>query len=312
LLTSVSRYALARHGGNEAAAQHGGSEAAKAQGAPDMADDRPLDEQVTWQRDGAVALINIDAPEQGNALTADRRDRLAELMSDASVAPDVRAVVLSATGARHFCTGAALGGTRAPSPARPIDAPDRAVGDAARLIRRGWQSLIGAVLDCEKPVVAAVNGTAAGGGAQLVLACDLVVMADHARFIEVFVRRGIMPDAGAAYLLPRLVGLHRAKEILMLGDEVDAPAARALGIANRVVTSDEVAGTALALARRLANGPTRALAMTKWLLNRAFESDRRASFDDEAFAQELVSATADAREGMTAFVERREPVFRGW
>jgi 2-(1,2-epoxy-1,2-dihydrophenyl)acetyl-CoA isomerase len=277
-----------------------------------MADDRPLDEQVTCRRDGAVALINIDAPDQGNALTPERRDRLTELVTSASATAEVRAVVISATGGRHFCTGAALGGARAPGPARPAGAPDRAVGDAARVIRHGWQRLIAAVLDCEKPVVAAVSGTAAGGGAQLVLACDLVVMADHARFIEVFVRRGIMPDAGAAYLLPRLVGLQRAKEILLLGDDVDAPTSLALGIANRVVPADDVTATAATLARRLADGPTRALAMTKWLVNRSFESDRQASFDDEAFAQELVAATVDAREGMAAFVERREPVFRGW
>ena len=101
---------------------------------------------------------------------------------------------MTAAGERHFCTGAALGGPRPAGPPRPEDAPDRVMGDAARMIRRGWQRLVASILDCEKPVVGAINGTAAGGGAQLVLACDLVVMADHARLIEVFVRRGIMPE----------------------------------------------------------------------------------------------------------------------
>jgi 2-(1,2-epoxy-1,2-dihydrophenyl)acetyl-CoA isomerase len=277
-----------------------------------MADEAPIDEQVTWRVADGVATITINAPEQGNALTGARRDRLADLLHGASSDLAVRAVVLTAAGERHFCTGAALGGPRPTGPPRPEDAPDRVMGDAARMIRRGWQRLITAILDCEKPVVGAINGTAAGGGAQLVLACDLVVMADHARLIEVFVRRGIMPDAGGAYLLPRLIGLHRAKEIMFLGDDVSAESAVHLGIANRVVPGDELAKAAGELAGRLAQAPTRAIAMTKWLLNRSFESDRQSAFDDEAWAQELVNTTDDAREGMAAFVERRAPAFRGW
>ncbi len=277
-----------------------------------MTDEAPIDEQVTWRVADGVATITINAPEQGNALTGARRDRLAELFHDASSDLAVRAVVLTAAGERHFCTGAALGGPRPAGPPRPEDAPDRVMGDAARMIRRGWQRLVASILDCEKPVVGAINGTAAGGGAQLVLACDLVVMADHARLIEVFVRRGIMPDAGGAYLLPRLIGLHRAKEIMFLGDDVSAEAAAQLGIANQVVPGGELAKAAGELAARLAQAPTRAIAMTKWLLNRSFESDRQSAFDDEAWAQELVNTTDDAREGMTAFVERRDPVFRGW
>src|SRR5699024_7514811 len=119
----------------------------------------------------------------------------------------------------------------------------------------GAQALIGAVLDCPKPVVAAVNGTAAGIGAHLAFACDLVVAADSARFIEVFVRRALVPDGGGAYLLPRLIGLQRAKELLFLGDDVSAADAKDLGLVNRVVAADEVAVEAGALAERLAAGP---------------------------------------------------------
>jgi 2-(1,2-epoxy-1,2-dihydrophenyl)acetyl-CoA isomerase len=276
-----------------------------------MADEAPITEQIQWQVDAGVATITINAPEQGNALTAARRDRLTELFQDASSALDVRAVVLTSTGDRHFCTGAALGGPRTERP-RPEGAPDRVVGDAARMIRFGWQRLVSSILDCEKPVVGAINGTAAGGGAQLVLACDLVVMADSARLIEVFVRRGIMPDAGGAYLLPRLIGLHRAKELMFLGDDLSADDALRLGIANRVVASEDLTKSVAELSARLAAAPTRALAMTKWLLNRSFESSRQTSFEEEAYAQELVNTTEDAREGMTAFRERRPPEFRGW
>src|SRR5262245_44575960 len=229
-----------------------------------MADEAPIEDQVQWRVDDSVAWITINTPEQGNALSAARRDRLAALFREASASLAVRAVVLTASGERHFCTGAALGGPRPADATRPDDAPERAVGDAARMIRLGWQQLVGSILDCEKPVVGAINGTAAGGGAQLVLACDLVVMADTARLIEVFVRRGIMPDAGGAYLLPRRVGLHRAKEIMFLGDDVPAETAERIGIANHVVPAADLQTAASELAARLAQAPTRAVAMTKW------------------------------------------------
>ena len=180
------------------------------------------------------------------------------------------------------------------------------------MIKRGWQRLIASILDCEKPVVAAVNGTAAGGGANLVLACDLVVMADTARLIEVFVRRGIIPDAGGCYLLPRIVGPQRAKELMFLGDDLGAADCERWGIANRVVPAGELAATVDELAGRLAVAPSKAVAMTKWLLNRSSESSRQTAFEEEAYAQELVAATADMREGISAFAERREPRFRGW
>src|SRR5262249_1372813 len=155
----------------------------------------------------------IDNPDARNALTWEMRDRVADLLTRASAALDVRVVVLTGTG-KGFCTGAHLGRPRPEVGPKPEGAPDRIMGDGARMIRQGWGRLIGSVLDCEKPVVAAVNGVAAGGGAHLALACDLVLMAEEARFIEVFVRRGILPDGGGCYLLPRLVGLQKAKELM--------------------------------------------------------------------------------------------------
>lgn len=277
-----------------------------------MADERPVEEQVTRRDADGVAWLTINAPEQGNSLSMPMRDRLTDLFVEVSSDLGVRAVVLTAAGPKHFCTGANLGGPRKPGPARPEGAPERAVGDAARLIREGWQRLIASIMDCEKPVVGAINGTAAGGGAQLVLACDLVVMADTARLIEVFVRRGIMPDAGGAYLLPRIVGTHRAKELLFLGEDLSADEAREFGIANRVVPAEQLEAATAELAGKLAAGPTRAIAMTKWLVNRSVESSRQTALDEEAFAQELVNGTADAMEGMKAFVERRSPEFTGW
>lgn len=275
--------------------------------------DAPLAEQVTSTVDGGVATITINRPDTGNSLTAGMRDRLVELFEGASADLAVRCVVLTGAGDRHFCTGANLGGTASVgAPPRPEGAPERAVGDAARVIRRGWQRLAAAVLDCEKPVIARVNGTAAGGGAQLVLAADLAVMADDARFIEVFIRRGIIPDAGGAYLLPRTVWFKRAKEIMFFGDDVPAEEAARIGLVNRVVARSDLDKAVEEWTDRFANLPTRAIAHVKALLNRSFESSRVQAFEDEAVLQELNNATEDAREGMTSFVERREPDFKGW
>ncbi|CUW29576.1 Carnitinyl-CoA dehydratase [Streptomyces reticuli] len=208
--------------------------------------------------------------------------------------------------------GAAGGGRRGGAGAEGrAGAGGRVAGDVARVLRVGAQRLIAAVLDCEKPVVAAVNGTAAGLGAHLAFACDLVLAAESARFIEVFVRRGLVPDAAGAYLLPRLIGPQRAKELLFLGDTLTAPEAQGLGLVNRVVPDGDLAGTSRDWAARLASGPTRALALTKHLVNTSLDTDRAAAFAAEAWAQEINMTTEDAREGLRAFADRRAPEFRG-
>ncbi|WP_442481012.1 enoyl-CoA hydratase/isomerase family protein [Streptomyces kroppenstedtii] len=237
-----------------------------------------------------------------NALTPDQREELIHLLETASADATTRVVVLTATG-RGFCTGADLRGTPPPK--------DRLPGDVARVIRNGAQRLITAVLDCEKPVIAAVNGTAAGLGAHLAYACDLVLAAESARFIEVFARRGLVPDGGGAYLLPRLIGPQRAKELMFFGDALTAADAHRLGLVNRVVPDVELEKTARSWAERLAAGPTRAHALTKQLVNASLDSDRATAFTAEATAQEINMTTSDAVEGVTAFVERRTPDFTG-
>ncbi|MFF4834761.1 enoyl-CoA hydratase/isomerase family protein [Streptomyces sp. NPDC001315] len=257
---------------------------------------------VLHATDNHVSRITLNRPETLNALTPDQRERIIRLLCDASADPEVRAVVITGTG-RGFCAGADLRGAST--------AGERIAGDVARTLRLGAQRLVAAVLDCEKPVIAAVNGTAAGLGAHLALACDLVLAAESARFIEVFVRRGLVPDGGGAYLLPRLVGPQRAKELMFFGDALTAPDAERLGLVNRVVPDGELDKASRAWAERLAAGPTRALALTKQLVNASLDTDRATAFAAEAAAQEINMAAEDAREGVTAFVERRSPEFRG-
>ena len=271
---------------------------------------RSLEELVGWQVQDGIGRLTINNPDARNALTWQMRDRVCGLLNEASGSLDVRVIVLTGVG-EGFCTGAQLGAPRPDAP-RPEGAPERIVGEGARMIRQGWGRLIASALDCEKPVIGAVNGVAAGAGAHLALACDLIIMAEEARLIEVFVRRGIIPDAGGCYLLPRIVGLQKAKELMFFGDDVPAREAERMGLVNKVVPRAELDGTATEWAERLARLPTKALGITKWLLNRSFESSRSTAFEEEALAQELVGHTDDAREGMRAFTERRRPEFRGW
>lgn len=257
---------------------------------------------ILHRTSSGVSWITLNRPEAMNALTWDQRERVITLLANASADPDIRAVVLTATG-KGFCAGADLRGTPPQT--------DRVAGDVSRMIRLGAQRLITAVLDCEKPVIAAVNGTAAGIGAHLALACDLVIAAEEARFIEVFVRRGLVPDGGGAYLLPRLIGPQKAKELIFFGDAVPAAEAERLGLVNKVVPADDLEAAARDWAERLAQGPTRALALAKQLVNASLDGDRAAALAAEATAQEINMSTADANEGVSSFVERRTPKYTG-
>jgi 2-(1,2-epoxy-1,2-dihydrophenyl)acetyl-CoA isomerase len=263
-----------------------------------------VEDQVLW--------LTLNRPDAGNAITPAVRNRLIEHLEAATTSFDVRAIVLTATGERHFCTGADLRSGRATPPPKPDGAPDRIAGEGARMIRTGIQRLIGAFLDCEKPIIAAVNGTAAGGGAAMVLASDLVIAADHARLIQVFVRRGLIPDGGGTYLLPRLVGLQKAKELVFFGDDLSAADAERIGLVNKVVPGSELQAAAGEWARRLAQGPTRTIGFAKRLLNRSLDTDRATMFEEEAFLVEVVAATGDSAEGVASFVERRPTEFKGW
>jgi 2-(1,2-epoxy-1,2-dihydrophenyl)acetyl-CoA isomerase len=297
---------------------------------------------LRWERgaDG-VAWLTLNRPASGNALTAAQRESLIACLAEASADARIRAVVLTGAGNRHFCTGADLTPPAAPaaepgaaSPAAPVPGPtaapaasaapapvpaepppgmpEKPAGLVARTLANGAQRLISAVLDCEKPVIAAVNGTAAGLGCHLAYACDLVLAAEPAKFIEIFSRRGLVVDGAGAYLLTRLIGPQRAKELIFFGDELPAAEAARLGLVNRVVPADKLAATAADWAARLAAGPTLALGLGKRLVNHALDADRAGCLAEEAMAAEINMFSEDGQEGLRAFVERRAPRFQGW
>lgn len=258
-----------------------------------------------------VRRITLNRADAANSITPDQRDGIIAALEEASGLVAIRVVVITAAGERHFCTGADLRASR-PLPPKPADAPDRPAGQVHRMIATGAQRLMTAVLDCEKPVVAAVNGTAAGIGAHLAFCCDMVIAADNASFVEVFVRRGLVPDGAGAWLLPRMIGIQKTKELFFLGDAVSAAEAERIGLVNRVVPATDLATEVDALAARLAAAPTVSLALAKRLVNASLDVDRATALREEAAAQELNMTTHDANEGVASFVERRDPVYRGW
>ena len=260
---------------------------------------------LLFRVENGVGWIVLNRPDARNALNAEMRQGYLDALARCAEDGEIRAVVLTGTG-KGFCTGADLSGSRAATGSTAVPGPGdtrTAMQPSQRVIRTLWE--------LEKPTLAAVNGVAAGLGAHLACACDLVLAADDARFIEVFVRRGIAVDAGGAFLLPRHVGLHKAKELVFFGDDLSAADAERLGLVNKVVPAAELEATAREWAERLARGPTFALGLSKRLLNRSLETDLATCFSEEAFTQALVAQSDDMREGIRAFMEKRPPAFRG-
>ena len=269
------------------------------------------DAELTSELIGGVLWLTINRPESSNSIPFYVRDRLIDHFRDAHSDLAVRCIVLTATGERHFCTGSDLR-VRPPALPKPEGAPDFVAGSAVHMMRSGFQQLMERMQDCQKPIIVALNGTAAGGGAMLTLAADLVIAADTAKIVDVFGKQALIPDGGFMYLLPRIVGTHKAAEIVFLGDTISAADAKDLGIVNRVVPAAELHAAAEEWATRIAAKPTKVLGWAKKLLHDATEIPRTATLENEAVFIELNQGTDDGKERMAAMMEKRDPVWRGW
>ena len=249
--------------------------------------------------DGAVAILTLDRPEALNALTVPMKVALREALEAIAADGSVRAVILTGAG-RAFCAGQ--------------DLAEREQPDAAPLeveVRDRYNPIIRAIRSMGQPVIAAVNGVAAGAGASLAFACDLRICAEEARFVLAFGRIGLVPDSGATWFLPRLVGLAKAAELALAGDQVDASEALRLGLVSRVVPGERLLVEARALAERIAEGAPLATALTKFALARSATITLDEALEDEAKLQGIAGASSDHAEGLAAFREKRPPRFTG-
>jgi len=249
--------------------------------------------------DGPIATLTLDRPAALNALTVPVKVALREALESLAADRGVRVVILTGAG-RAFCAGQ--------------DLAERDEPDAAPLeveVRERYNPIIRALRSMGQPVIAAVNGVAAGAGASLAFACDLRIAAEDARFVLAFGRIGLVPDSGATWFLPRLVGPAKAAELALVGDPLDAAEALRLGLVSRVVPGDELMSEARALAVRLAEGAPLALALTKAALQRSMTIDLDEALEGEAKLQGIAGASADHAEGLAAFREKRPPRFSG-
>jgi 2-(1,2-epoxy-1,2-dihydrophenyl)acetyl-CoA isomerase len=260
-------------------------------------------EQIVVDQDGGVTRITLNRPDKLNALTQVMSDELVDAFTALRDDPGVRAVVLTGAG-RGFCAGQDL---------TEFEAAYRAGGrpDIEAHLERSYHRLIPLIVRTPKPVVAAVNGVAAGAGVSLAVACDVRIASEEARFIQAFVKIGLIPDSGGTWLLPRVVGYPNALEMSITGYPVDADRALTLGLVSQVVPASELEKEVAAYAGRLAEMPTAAVAATKELMQNALSLDLDEALRREGATQALMGQTEDHLEGVMAFAEKRDPEFRG-
>ncbi len=258
-----------------------------------------MPETIIFEKSGGVATIALDRPERLNAFDGTMHEELHAALEDVENDESVRCVVLRGEG-RGFSAGADLASVR------QEDDPD-----LGEYLRQTYSRAIIKMARMEKPIVAALHGPVYGAGMGMALACDMRIASESAKFSVAFIKIGLMPDAGVSFFLPRIVGLGRAMEMSMTGDAVEAEEAHRIGLVNKVVAEDSLAGEAAALAEKLASLPTKAMGQIKHSLYASFESDLETALEAEAKGQTFCGYTADHKEGVSAFFEKRSPSFTG-
>ena len=259
-------------------------------------------DNIEFEIANGVAVLKLNRPDSLNSFTNDMHEEVREVLTSAAEDKAVRAVLITGNG-RGFCAGQDLND-------RSV-APGEAMPDLGESVDKNYNPLIRLITGMEKPVICAVNGVAAGAGANIAFACDIVIAARSASFIESFSRLGLIPDSGGTWILPRLVGMARARGLAMLGPKIKAEQAEAWGIIWQCVDDEELMATALGLAEQMATQPTRGFAFTK----KAFSLSTTNSLDEQLEVEkELMRAagqTHDYQEGVAAFLEKREPRYTG-
>ncbi len=251
--------------------------------------------------DAGVLRLTLNRPDVLNSFTRALARDVVQALGDAAADDAVRAVLLTGAG-RGFCAGQDL--------AEAMPAGDT-IPDLGDFVREAWNPVISAIRHLEKPVVCAVNGVAAGAGANLAFACDIIFAASSATFVQSFAKIGVIPDSGGTFILPRLVGLHRASVMTMLAEKMTAEQAREIGLVYKVVAPEALVETAFATAAHLATQPTCALGLIKRAFNHSLGVDLDAQLAYEEALQREAGRTADYAEGVHAFLQKRAPRFTG-
>jgi 2-(1,2-epoxy-1,2-dihydrophenyl)acetyl-CoA isomerase len=255
-------------------------------------------ETILYEKESGLALITLNRPQALNAFVPQMNQEVLDALKDGERDRDVRCLMITGAG-RAFCAGQDLKGRT----------PEQK-GSLGASLREKYNPMIRQIRQMEKIVIAAVNGVAAGAGCNLALACDLRVASEEAKFIQSFVRVGLAPDSGGSFILPRLVGLSKAMELLLLGDTLDAKEAQRIGLVARVFPAAEFAGSARAIGAQVAKAP-RGVGLIKRAVNHANLPNLESDLEYEAHLQELAGRSSDYDEGVRAFLEKRAPVFTG-
>lgn len=252
-------------------------------------------ETILYEVAGGVGTITLNRPDKLNSFNDQMHREFIDALKKAEKDAAVRCVVITGAG-RGFCAGQDLAAV--------------GKGPISDIVRKFYNVWVTKIRSMEKPVLAAVNGVAAGAGCSLALACDLVLMHEKASYVQAFVKVGLVPDSGASYMLPRLIGYHKAMELALFGDKVGAQQALELGLCNRVLSDETFGPTVAEWAGRLARGP-RSMGWIKRQFTRGMEQSLEEILELEAFSQDAAGSTDDAKEAIAAFLEKREPNFTG-
>ena len=257
-------------------------------------------ERILLKIENSVAWITLNRPEVFNSFNREMALLLQKTLDDCNTDAKVRAIVITGNG-KAFCAGQDL---------KEVTDPELNPG-FRKILEEHYNPIIQKIRTIEKPIIAAVNGVAAGAGANIALACDIVVSTDHASFIQAFSKIGLIPDSAGTFFLPRLIGLQRATALMMLGDKVTAEDALRMGLIYKIYPVAFFEEEVMELATTLANMPTKALGLTKRLLNQSMNNNLDQQLALESDLQIEASSSNDYKEGVTAFVEKRKPEFKG-